>query len=151
MKPYVYHAVEIVDFKAEPKQVTYILAAGGKGFFVLSDDTSSRSVVRRRTTVGRLLDKDWRRGNTLNYNFPEVRMPYKGLSSVSASSELCAVNGEIFEGRDNYALTNVTLANDKPSKIASLFAKPLLRQLEHYLVPEDMAEKVREYAEENKK
>lgn len=143
MKPYVYHGVEIVDFKAQPEQITYILAAGGKGFFVLSSDVSRRQVVERHTTLGRLLDKDWRRGNELNQNFPEVRFPYKGFFSINASSDICAVEGRIFEGRNNYKLENENPTNDKLSEIASLFSKRLLQQLEHYIVPEEMANKVR--------
>lgn len=150
MKPYVYHAVEIVNFKAEPGQVSYILAAGGKGFFVLSSDVSTKSIIDRRTTVGRLLDKDWRRGNELNQNFPEVRFSYKGFSGVSSSHELLSIDGEIHEGMNNYVLTNEIPAGDDSSKIARLFAKPFIRQLEHYMVPEDMANQIRKHAEANK-
>ena len=170
-----HQTVKIVDFKARPDRIVYVLVAGEKGYVVINNDsdmTENAEIyskkTRRHTTVGRLVEQDWSKKplhkeasglfKGLAYpRFYDADGGEKIVKNVRAKKlsekypELYAAGGSIHENNLNgYTTINEVEIDDNPSDIAKLFAPQLLTQLEHFLVPDDMAKKIREYVKTNK-
>jgi len=166
---YVYHSVGIVDFKARPDRIIYVLVAGGKGYVVINNDSDMTEKAeihsketRRHTTVGRLVEQDWSKkptpkiasGHFKGLAYPRfydadggalVAKEVREKKLSEKYPELYAAGGGIQEDYDSYTTINEIEIHDNPSDISKLFAPQLLTQLEHFLVPDDMARKIREY------
>ena len=168
----IYDKIKIVDFKARPDRIVYILAEGKKKFVVLNNDSdmTERSEIhsketRRHTTVARLIDNEIKEklcpglrgpGGTLfkGLAYPRFYDADGGAKVVKEIRdkklsenypELYEAAGRIEKGYDSYTTINEMPIDDNPSHIAKLFTPTLLEQLEHYLVPDDMTAKIREY------
>ena len=129
--------VQIVDFKAIPSKVTYILATDNREYFVQNRDSNEKDLdgnsKERHVTLGRLIS-DWDFG----------RKQFKGLT-YSESDELFGIEGKLRQNQNGYTVVNEVPINIAPEEMVNLFAKPLLKQLEHYMVPDAMASKIRDY------
>jgi hypothetical protein len=136
-----FNDVQIVDFKAIPSKVTYVLSTGNKGYFVQNRDSNQKDFdgnsKERRVTLGRLTH-GW------NFGSKGTGLQFKGMGH-SGPDELFEVEGELLKNKNRYAIVNEVPTDITPTEMTKLFAKPLLQQLEHYMVPDDMANNIRKH------
>jgi len=164
-----YQTVKIADFKARPDRIVYVLVAGGKGYVVINNDSDMTEKAeihfkktRRHTTVGRLVEQDWSKklipkkasGLFKGFAYPRfydadggelVAREVRAKKLSEEYPELCTTQEKIEEIYSSYTTMSGGKINDSPSDIAKLFDSRLLTQLEHFLVPDVMATKIREY------
>jgi len=153
-----YTDVEIVDFHATPNKASYVLSAGGKGFFVINEDPnkldSENNSKERRVTLGSIpvFESTYAEGgNVLDPSFDKKKgVPFKGLMYLGPD-ELFEVKGMFKRNRNGYTAIQAP-TNIGTTEMHKLFDNnPLLEQLEHYMVPEIMAKDIREYKSTGKR
>jgi hypothetical protein len=144
--------LRIADFQAFPNKVTYVLAAGGKGYFVQNVDTNLKDAAGnsqdRNVTLGRLDDDaDWtprKSGIPVYENFSaHLGLPFEGL--LYSGGKLQGVKGDMRRNEEGkgYTMVHVSPNDITSSKLEPMFDKSLIEYIEHFMVPDVMASQVR--------